>query len=109
MNEKFTPDQKINYGIYSLCAFFGMWLVLFLGAVGIVPVPLKYDFLIGAGGGLLVGWVICRFKPRHGSEEGIWRSLNEFLLTQMDFESAFSRKKKTQPPVEHAVDTSTRP
>jgi len=87
MNDKFTPDQKINHGICVLCAVLGASLSFFLDVT-------KNHFWIGGGIGLLVGMAISKFRPRYGQAKGPWKRINYFVLTQMDIESAFSKNKE---------------
>ena len=88
-----TPDEKIDGSTCFLGATLGGIAGIILAPFCVVQTNNGLPPMIGMLAGLVVAWVVIRLRKRHASAAGIWKRFNEFMLTQMDFDSAFKRKK----------------
>jgi hypothetical protein len=88
---KTTPEQIISTGIVVLCNVLAIFLICAL-------IPFLPDTAPSPNAGLcigfLVGFGVNKMRPTYAESRGMWRGVLHFVLTQMDLENAFNRKKK---------------
>jgi hypothetical protein len=90
---KFRTKELVNEGVTFLAGLFGFLGENVLESYGVLHTP---DLILaGIAGwliGCLIGWLVCRVRPRCDRATGAWAAINHFCLTQMDFNSAFKRQ-----------------
>ena len=90
-----TPDQTINTGVIFLCGMFGMLLITVLNTCFSSAGADSFFIFAGICCGTLFGLLLSKIRPSYADATGLWRGFLHFVLTQMDFEKAFKREKKS--------------